>query len=73
MLTYIEADGSMAVELGSLPERTVKQIQHVEELGLARSSRRRQKERSNKTTSSTKNNDVREHADDLLSVGALFG
>jgi hypothetical protein len=63
----------MAVELGSLPERTMKQIQHVEELGSARPSRRRQKERSNKTTSSAKNNGVREHADDLLGVGALFG
>jgi hypothetical protein len=63
----------MAVELGSLPERTMKQIQHVQELGSAGPSRRRQKERSNKMTSSTKINGIREHADDLLGVGALFG
>ena len=63
----------MAAELGSLPERTMKQIQHVEELSSARPSCRRQKERSNKTTSSAKNSGVREHADDLLCVGALFG
>jgi hypothetical protein len=63
----------MAVELGSLPEWAMKQIQHVQELGSAEPSRRRQKERSNKTTSSAKNNGIREHADDLLGVGALFG
>jgi hypothetical protein len=63
----------MAVELGSLPERTMKQIQHVEELGSPRPSRRRPKERPKKTTSSVKNNGVGEHVDDLLGVGALFG
>ena len=68
-----KADESMAVELGSLLKRTMKRIQHVEELGLARPSRRRQKERSTKMTSSAKNNSTREHADDLRGVGALFG
>ena len=63
----------MAVELGSLPERTMKQIQHVEELGSARPGRRRQKERLKKTTSAAKNSGIREHANNLLGVGALFG
>jgi hypothetical protein len=62
----------MAVELGSLPEQTMNQIQHVEELGLARLNRRQQKERSKKMTSSSKHKGVREHADDLLGVGTLF-
>lgn len=63
----------MVVELDSLPERTMKRIRHVEELGSAGPSRRRQKERLNKTTSFAKDNGIREHADDLLGVGALFG
>jgi hypothetical protein len=62
----------MAVELGSLPERAMKQIQHVEELGSARPGRR-QKERLKKTTSSVNNSGIREHANNLLGVGALFG
>ena len=50
----------MAVELGSLPERTMNQIQHVEKLDSTRPSRRRQKERSNNMMLSSKQDQIRQ-------------